>query len=214
MASAKAVWCVSGALWKAWKWKDRKCIWLSQNMRAHGKRLGRKRKLENIFCLKKANLLMSVMPQRSSCTICTFLVHSFFTSFLKSLGKRLSLRLASLCSADLRSVRDFCSLLTCLLWHVPDDSSLVGATHAGFHMRLHHLKHHAMWNQTKPCWRKCDGCSWLPNSIWACINCFSKKMVFLLKYAVLYFQVKKVHFIAELGQIWAVSHQKEVVKYV
>lgn len=52
-----------------------------------------------------------------------------------------------------------------------------------------------------------------PNSISAWINCFSKKMVFLLKYTIFYFQGKKVHFTAELGQTCAVSHQKGVVKH-
>lgn len=39
----------------------RKGIWQRQKVRAHGRRLSRKRRLENVFCLKKANLVMSVM---------------------------------------------------------------------------------------------------------------------------------------------------------
>lgn len=61
-----------------------------------------------------------------------------------------------------------------------------------------------------------------PNSFtteWAVsawINCFSKKMVFLLKYtvyALFYFQGKKFHFTAELGQICVLRHQKGVEKH-
>jgi len=62
MARAKAVlciWCVTAGI--KMKRHQRKGVGQNQKVRARGRRLGRKGKLKNMFCLKKAALVISVM---------------------------------------------------------------------------------------------------------------------------------------------------------
>lgn len=65
---------------------------MTESMRAHGRRLDKKGKLENIFCLKKTNLEMTVVRQ-SLHSKGWVLVHGFFTSLFESLEFRQKIKL-------------------------------------------------------------------------------------------------------------------------